>query len=92
MFFFLWGPWSTSTMKMEAAWSSEILVSNHHTTQNPENHKFYLHCHENLKSWTITVFIHRACVKNNHYTTSTKTDCNSQCVVISGHQMQLLPH
>jgi len=30
---------------MEAALSSETLVTNHHTTRptNPENHKFYLH-------------------------------------------------
>jgi hypothetical protein len=33
----------TSTLKMEAAQSSNMLVSNHHTTQcnNPESHKFY---------------------------------------------------
>jgi len=41
-----------STLKLEAAQSSETLVSNHHTIQcnNPENHKFYLHCCGNLKS------------------------------------------
>jgi hypothetical protein len=40
----------TSTLKMEVAWSSEMLVSNHHTTQskNPENQKFYFHHSENL--------------------------------------------
>jgi len=41
-----------STLKVEAAWSSKMLASNHNTTwyKNLENHKFYLHCHENLKS------------------------------------------
>jgi hypothetical protein len=36
----------TSTLKMEAAWSSRTLVSNHHTTQHsPENHEMYHHHH-----------------------------------------------
>jgi len=40
--------------------SSETMVPNHHTTwhQNPENHEFYLHCCENLKSHTTS---------SNHY-------------------------
>jgi len=44
----------TSTLKMEATWSSKMLVSNHHTTwhNNLENNE-YLHCHENLKSCII---------------------------------------
>jgi len=35
----------TSTLKMEAAWSSGTLVSNHHTRwhRNPKNHKLYVH-------------------------------------------------
>jgi hypothetical protein len=39
-------------LKTEAASLSEMLVSNHHTTwsNNPGNHKFYLHHRENLKS------------------------------------------
>jgi hypothetical protein len=47
------GPYtSTSTLKMEAARSSETLLSNHHTTRhnNPANLEFYLHRRENLKS------------------------------------------
>jgi len=33
----------TLTLKIEAAWSSKMFVSSHHTTccNNPENHKFY---------------------------------------------------
>jgi hypothetical protein len=33
--------------------TSEMLVSNHHTTwhKKPENNDFYLHCHENLISY-----------------------------------------
>jgi len=36
----------TSTMKMEGAWSSEMLVYNHHTTQcrTPENHVLCTSC------------------------------------------------
>jgi hypothetical protein len=46
-------PSSSPTLKMEAAWPSPVLISNHHTIwcNNPEDHKFYLHHHENLKSW-----------------------------------------
>jgi len=35
--------YTTSTLNIEAARSSETLVSNHHTTRsnNPENHEFY---------------------------------------------------
>jgi len=45
----------TSNLKMEVAWSSKTFVSNHHTAQckNSQTHKFYLHCHENLKSCTL---------------------------------------
>jgi len=43
-------------VKMEAAWSSERLVSSHNTWHvNPENYEFCLHCHENLKSCISTV-------------------------------------
>jgi hypothetical protein len=39
-----------STLKMEAARSSETLKSNHHITSlNFENHEMYLHPHENFK-------------------------------------------
>jgi hypothetical protein len=33
-------------------YTSEMLVSNYHTTwcNNPQNYKLYLHCHENFKS------------------------------------------
>jgi hypothetical protein len=39
---------------MEAARSSETLVSNHHITRrnNPENHELYLHRLQNLKPHT----------------------------------------
>jgi hypothetical protein len=42
------------TLKLEAAWSSETLISTHHITQhnNPEDHEVYLHFHKNLKSCT----------------------------------------
>jgi len=41
-----------STLKMEAAQSSEVLVPNLHTAwyNSPDNHNFYLHYHENQKS------------------------------------------
>jgi len=39
-------------LKMEAAWSSETLTSNHHITgrNSPENHEFYLQSCENFES------------------------------------------
>jgi hypothetical protein len=42
---------------MEEAWFSETLVFNHHTTwqNNSENHEFYLHFHEDLKSYMKTI-------------------------------------
>jgi hypothetical protein len=44
------------------------LVSNHHTTQcnNPENHKFHLHCCENLKSHEIYDVIKTEICKTFH--------------------------
>jgi hypothetical protein len=47
----------SATLKTEAEWSSEILIPNHHTTRysNLENHKFYLHRSENLKSRSLGV-------------------------------------
>jgi len=38
----------TLTLKMEVAWSSKRLVSNHSPTwhSDRENHEFYLHCCE----------------------------------------------
>jgi len=35
----------SSALKMEATWSSDTLVSTHHTTwhDNPENHEFQAH-------------------------------------------------
>jgi hypothetical protein len=40
-----------STVKIEAAWPCEVLVSNYHITwhNNPEDHEFCLHCCENLE-------------------------------------------
>jgi hypothetical protein len=37
--------------RMEAVWSSEMLVSNHYTTRrnNPENHELYFECLKSLK-------------------------------------------
>jgi hypothetical protein len=34
---------------MEAAQSSESIQPPHYMAQQPETHKFYFHCHENLK-------------------------------------------
>jgi hypothetical protein len=42
-------------LRMEVKWSSGMLISYHYTTMRnySENHKFYFHCHENLKSFSM---------------------------------------
>jgi hypothetical protein len=65
---------------MEAAWFSEMLISNHHTTwnSNPENHEFCLHHCENLN-------LHGAYICRGHV-------WRTREVLFLGIQIQILTH